>query len=69
MKPEEIKYKMFHLDEAVNKLRKEDKEEAKQKRLPRVYNVKPDDIKRETVDSTKESIKNKIKKEISKHKL
>ncbi|MBK9285070.1 MAG: hypothetical protein IPM51_12255 [Sphingobacteriaceae bacterium] len=69
MKPEEVKYKMFHLDEAINKLQKKDKEDMNQKRLPRVYKVKPDEIKGETVDETNESLKNKIKKEISKRKL
>lgn len=41
MNPEQIKYKLFDLDEAMRKQREQHRKEEAYKRLPKIYKMTP----------------------------
>lgn len=68
MKEKQIKYKLFELDKQINKMKEADREKEKQKRLPRVYKMKPDDFNGDTIEGNNESLKDILKKVFKKNK-
>lgn len=51
MNEEEIRIKLFHLDKAINKQRKDDIQQAKDNKLPRIYHLTPDNIESKYISS------------------